>query len=70
MKPPHPEPATPLVDFADLYREHAGDVYRFALYLSGDTRALVEEWLRTDPELARQAEQSGRITYFIAPEVL
>lgn len=38
------------------------DVVRdlLTLYLSGDassdTRALVEEWLRDDPELARQAE--------------
>jgi RNA polymerase sigma-70 factor (ECF subfamily) len=28
--------ATPLVDFASLYREHAHHVRRFALYLSGD----------------------------------
>ena len=28
--------ATPLVDFAGLYREHAQHVRRFALYLSGD----------------------------------
>ena len=28
--------ATPLVDFAGLYRTHAHDVHRFALYLSGD----------------------------------
>lgn len=32
------------------------------VYLSGeasrDTRALVEEWLRTDPELARQVERA------------
>ena len=28
--------------FADLYRTHAGDVYRFALYLSGDP-ALAED---------------------------
>lgn len=35
-----------------------------ALYLAGeahpDTRALVEEWLRTHPELARQVEQARR----------
>jgi RNA polymerase sigma-70 factor (ECF subfamily) len=31
-----PEGAVPIVDFADLYREHAADVRRFALYLSGD----------------------------------
>jgi anti-sigma factor RsiW len=35
------------------------------LYLAGDasrdTRALVEEWLRDDPELARHAEQASRI---------
>jgi RNA polymerase sigma-70 factor (ECF subfamily) len=36
MTPPHPETATPLVDFAGLYREQAPDVHRFALYLSGD----------------------------------
>ena len=34
------EVTIPLVDFAALYREHARDVHRFALYLSGDeTRA-------------------------------
>lgn len=36
-----------------------------AVHLSGDaspdTRALVEEWLRTDPELARLAEQAGAL---------
>ncbi len=35
------------------------------LYMAGDassdTRALVEDWLRDDPELARHAEQAGRI---------
>lgn len=35
------------------------------VYLSGDasrdTRALVEEWLRTDPELARLAERAGTL---------
>jgi anti-sigma factor RsiW len=35
------------------------------LYLAGeaspDTRVVVEEWLRTDPELARQAEQARRL---------
>ncbi len=36
MKRSRPEVAAPLVDFADLYREHAADVRRFALYLSGD----------------------------------
>jgi RNA polymerase sigma-70 factor (ECF subfamily) len=36
FKRPRPEVAAPLVDFAALYREHAGDVRRFALYLSGD----------------------------------
>ena len=25
-----------VVDFSELYRTHAGDVYRFALFLSGD----------------------------------
>ena len=33
---------------------------------TSDTRALVEEWLRRDPELARQAEQAGSVTL---PEV-
>ena len=33
---------------------------------SDDTRALVEEWLRSDPELARQLEQAGS---FMLPEV-
>lgn len=33
---------------------------------SSDTRALVEEWLRSDPELARQVEQAGSVTL---PEV-
>ncbi len=28
---------------------------------SSDTRALVEEWLRSDPELRRQAEQADRV---------
>jgi len=28
---------------------------------SRDTRALVEEWLRSDPELARQAEQAESV---------
>jgi DNA-directed RNA polymerase specialized sigma24 family protein len=35
-KGPGPSVATPLVDLAVLYREHARDVHRFALYLSGD----------------------------------
>jgi anti-sigma factor RsiW len=34
------------------------------VYLAGeaspDTRAIVDEWLRTDPELARQAAEAGR----------
>lgn len=34
------------------------------IYLAGeatpDTRALVEEWLKTDPDLARQVEQARR----------
>ena len=30
------EPPVPLADFAALYGEHARDVHRFALYLSGD----------------------------------
>jgi hypothetical protein len=29
---------------------------------SADTRALVEEWLRSDPELARQAARAGSVT--------
>jgi hypothetical protein len=29
---------------------------------SGDTRALVEEWLRSDPELARQVAQADSVT--------
>jgi hypothetical protein len=29
---------------------------------SDDTRALVEEWVRSDPELARQVRQAGGIT--------
>jgi ferric-dicitrate binding protein FerR (iron transport regulator) len=28
---------------------------------SRDTRALVEEWLRSDPELARRVEEAGRL---------
>lgn len=36
---------------------------------SGDTRALVEEWLRSDPELARHAEQAARIDLPAAPVV-
>lgn len=35
MNPRH-DVAAPLVDFAGLYRVHAQDVRRFALYLSGD----------------------------------
>jgi hypothetical protein len=35
------------------------------VYLSGeataDTRALVEEWLRADPDLARQADEARRV---------
>ncbi|OFW10019.1 MAG: hypothetical protein A3H96_03440 [Acidobacteria bacterium RIFCSPLOWO2_02_FULL_67_36] len=34
---------------------------------SADTRALVEEWLRTDPDLARHAEQARRIDLPAAP---
>ena len=29
---------------------------------TSDTRALVEEWLRSDPELARQAQQAESVT--------
>jgi len=36
MTPSRPEVVTPLTDFARLYREHAADVNRFAVYLSGD----------------------------------
>ena len=36
MKRGRRDVATPLVDFAGLYREHARDVHRFALYLSGE----------------------------------
>ena len=36
MTPHHRAPAEPLVDFATLYSDHAADVHRFALYLSGD----------------------------------
>jgi len=34
---------------------------------SSDTRALVEDWLRTDAELARQVERADRITLPEAP---
>ena len=41
------------------------------VYLAGDassdTRALVEDWLRTDPELARQAEEAGRVELPVTP---
>jgi anti-sigma factor RsiW len=41
------------------------------VYLAGeatpDTRALVEEWLRTDPDLARQAEQARGLSLPAAP---
>lgn len=36
MTPTHSGVVTPLTDFARLYREHAADVHRFAVYLSGD----------------------------------
>jgi len=36
MTSSRPEVVTPLTDFARLYREHAADVHRFAVYLSGD----------------------------------
>jgi RNA polymerase sigma-70 factor (ECF subfamily) len=42
MKPPCTDIVAPLVDFAGLYREHARDVHRFALFLSGDP-ALAED---------------------------
>jgi anti-sigma factor RsiW len=34
---------------------------------SSDTRALVEHWLRSDAELARQVEQADRVTLPDAP---
>jgi hypothetical protein len=34
---------------------------------SNDTRAIVEEWLRTDPDLAWQAEQAARVSLPAAP---
>lgn len=41
------------------------------LYLAGeaspDTRVLVEDWLRTDPELARQAEQARGLDLPVLP---
>jgi RNA polymerase sigma-70 factor (ECF subfamily) len=48
--------AVPLVDFAALYRDHASDVHRFALYLSGDpslaedlvSEAFVRVWTARD----------------------
>jgi RNA polymerase sigma-70 factor (ECF subfamily) len=54
MKPP--EEAAPLVDFASLYRDHAADVHRFAVYLSGDpaladdlvSEAFVRAWTARD----------------------
>jgi hypothetical protein len=45
MTPSRPEVATPLTDFARLYREHAADVHRFAVCLSGDP-PLAEAWCR------------------------
>ena len=36
MTPSYQGVVTPLTDFARLYREHAADVHRFAMYLSGD----------------------------------
>lgn len=36
MTRPSREIAAPLVDFAGLYRDHAADVRRFAMYLCGD----------------------------------
>ena len=41
------------------------------IYLAGeaspDTRVLVEDWLRTDPELARQAEQARGLDLPVLP---
>ncbi len=34
---------------------------------SSDTRALVEAWLRSDPELARQVEQADKVSLPDAP---
>jgi RNA polymerase sigma-70 factor (ECF subfamily) len=53
MTPSAPEVATPLVDFARLYREQAPHVHRFAVYLSGDpsladdlvSEAFVRVWI-------------------------
>ena len=42
MTSSRPDVVTPLTDFARLYREHAADVHRFAVYLSGD-RPLAED---------------------------
>ena len=36
MTPAHPVVVTPLTDFARLYRDHAADAHRFAVYLTGD----------------------------------
>ena len=36
MMPSRLETATPLTDFARLYRDHVADVHRFAVYLCGD----------------------------------
>ena len=52
----------------NITREVVKDL--LTVYLAGeanaDTRALVEEWLRTDPDLARQVEQARRT---VLPEV-
>jgi hypothetical protein len=53
-----------MTQFHELYETYARDVYRFSLYLSGDpageasadTVALMEEFLRLDPDLARTVE--------------
>jgi RNA polymerase sigma-70 factor (ECF subfamily) len=42
MEPPRISVQTPVADFDRLYREHAGHLHRFALYLSGN-RALAED---------------------------
>jgi RNA polymerase sigma-70 factor (ECF subfamily) len=55
-RPARPPVAAPLVDLAALYREHARDVHRFALYLSGDaaladdlvSEAFVRVWTARD----------------------
>jgi anti-sigma factor RsiW len=53
----------------EITREVIKDL--LAVHLAGeaspDTRALIEDWLRTDPELARQVEQAKRSDLPAAP---